>query len=231
MTYTKEELYAEAKRRMEGFEYKLECGSDTAETWTCKHPNQSYYAFQLAVGRFGMAMFGDTGSLTFNVGTYYGIPFLQDQDKRYVYDKLDADSREKEFRDDYFRDCCVEWVTSALLYKHDGLLSDDELDWLTESEGMGGKRPTFEEMVTFVYDKYMAVGSDAVWYELQEFLSAATYVENVNSVQDLVERYEEVLGDVYLWDYTWERPSHSAMQKLWMLHVASENIMEIKNAA
>jgi hypothetical protein len=233
MTETKEQMYEEAKRRMEGFEYKLECGSDTAEIWTCKRPDSSNYAFQLAAGRFGMAMFGDAGALTFGVGTYYGIEFLQHTDKHYVYEKLEQSSREKEFDEEYWTKLCVEWVTDAIC---DQLMftsedEESELDELSKSKHSGNYWP-YEKLSAFVYDKYMNTNvsddNHDTWYELNDFLTDAGHISTSHEGYTLLEEHSKALGGVYYCDYTLERPSYCAMMRLWMLHVASENIMKIK---
>lgn len=232
MNETKEQMYEEAKRRMEGFEYKLECGSDTAEIWTCKKPNDSNYAFQLAAGRFGMAMFGDAGALTFGVGTYYGIEFLQNQDKHYVYGKLEHSSKEKEFDEDYWKKLCVEWVTDAIVKRFDGGETDFDATELGECVESGNYK-TFGDIKSIVRNTYMVtdVMSDAheFWCSLDDFIHEAANVSDAWSAYDLVRANEESLGYIDF-DYDLEKPSYCTMMRLWMLHVASENIMRIKNA-
>lgn len=67
------------------------------EVWRCQKPGSIHLAFDICMTRFGIAVHGDIGSLTFSVGTGYGIKFLAGEDGEYIYGKLEPSSKATEF--------------------------------------------------------------------------------------------------------------------------------------
>lgn len=53
------------------------------EVWRCKAESTTAYAFDIMMTRFGIAVVGDIGDLTFSVGLGYGISFLAGDDVTY----------------------------------------------------------------------------------------------------------------------------------------------------
>jgi hypothetical protein len=79
----------EARRILKNHDY-VRIGFGKCEVWQCTNNGSSTYGFDISISRFGIAVHGDIGSLSFRVGSYYGMSFLAGKDvEYYIYSKLD----------------------------------------------------------------------------------------------------------------------------------------------
>jgi hypothetical protein len=116
-TRTRDERHAEivhaAAKTADGFEYRRVSLSEDphAEVWRCEKPGSSNYAHDVAITRYGIAVFGDMDPLVFSVGAAYGMKFLAGEDvDYYIHSKLSSICKDTEL--DPVR---VEWVLATCI--------------------------------------------------------------------------------------------------------------------
>lgn len=87
---------AQAAENVKDHQVQLIMKNGANELWRCTRGNSSCYGFDLAVSRFGMAVYGDCDSLVFKVGASYGTEFLARKclDGYYI-SKLEPEFREQ----------------------------------------------------------------------------------------------------------------------------------------
>lgn len=101
------------------------------EVWRCKAPKTTNLAFDITITRFGMAVMGDIGALSFHVGASYGIEFLAHQSDGYLHEKLESTCKETEPDPDSL----VETVYEAIR----ALVDESQVEqpeWLAETESL-----------------------------------------------------------------------------------------------
>lgn len=86
----------EARRILKNHSY-IRIGFGDCEVWQCTNNGSSTYGFDISISRFGIAVHGDIGSLSFRVGSYYGMEFLAGKDVwYYIHSKLDEAYRKRQ---------------------------------------------------------------------------------------------------------------------------------------
>jgi len=204
--------------------------TNTVEVWRAQKPGSSSYAFDLTMSRYGMAMYGDTGCLVWNVGASYGLTFLAGTDEDYVYRKLDASSRETDLDEAYL----VEIVYGAII------------DLLGE-----------RDLVLPEWKKAPAPMAERI-QELEDWLMAAAAKNDTPTVLGVCESHALVValrecqnleiksvGAAYLWlcdrqelleladdmDYTLSKPTNSVLHRIYLVRHAAQQILAQQKAA
>lgn len=197
-----------------------------AEVWRCKRPDTTNYAFDLVISRFGIAMFGDTGSLVFNVGASYGLKFLAGDDvEYYIHQKLDHDLKTTELDEQGFEETKIRYAVSRL---ERGDLGDD---WpAQENMDCETYRVILGDWLTTERDKLSVM--DNAWDDLNhiaEFLDGSA-----STPQEAHEHFSNSATDCdfeYDWTEDFEQPCRSLISRLYMLRHAAQQILKIKHPA
>lgn len=236
---------AEAARRMQGFEYTLLAKAPGIEAWHCGKPDSGIYHFDITVLRSGIAVTGDINGLLFNVGANYGIPFLLQEDKGYVAQKLEEQCRVKEFDEDTFDHHLAELAAN----KVDAILPEDadaraELaraaglplpEWIGDdchpSLSLEAVTAWVEEARynTFVKTNHGKVdGIEDKLDELADTLDSARHIDHATLAHDYLARHEGYFDAGDTWEWRLDRLDSELIQRLYMLEHAAQNITAIK---
>jgi len=198
--------------------------TDSVEVWRCKTPGTHSYAFDLTMSRYGMAMYGDTGALVFDVGSSadYGLKFLAKDDDDYVYGKLDHSSRETDLDEAYL----LEIVYGAII----DLLDERDLElpeWFPDTEPMADRVEQLSQWL---------LGSECKDAEHSALVVALRGCQNLENrstagAYEWLSDHQELLelGDDL--DYSLGKPTNSVMQRIYMLRHAAKQILALKEAS
>jgi hypothetical protein len=191
------------------------------EVWRAQTPGSHSYAFDLTISRYGMAMYGDTGALVFDVGAGYGLKFLTSTDDHYVFSKLDQCSRAKDLDEAYLLDIVYRAITDLLAER------DLELpEWLPATEPMPDRVQQLDDwlMRTEGNDgEYSALVVALRECQNLEFKSVSGAYEWLSDRQELLELADDM-------DYSLTKPTNAVMQRIYMLRHAAKQILAIKEA-
>ena len=209
--------------------------SGQAEVWRCKNPENTFFAFDICITRFGIAAFGDFGSLVFNVGSSYGIPFLAGNDvDYYIHSKLEEHCKVKEFDREYFDEMRCEAVCNRIASMNEDAGIDDGDEGYIKPPDRGEEN--WDDYVLtlkkFCIDKAVEVGcgDDREWHDtlwgMYEFLDCGA--DDARDAHDLFQDNEELLNISDTWECNFEKPYSNLIQRLYMLRHAAKRILEIK---
>ena len=196
------------------------CLTDEVEVWRFKAPSTIDCAFDIMITAYGMAMVGDFGNLTFNVGSSYGIKFLMHRSKGYVIEKLDEDCRKYVLHEESFK----EYVFSELKEHFHNTYEDDAvlhkyLDNAEDFDSLVDQLTEYEQNE----DTTVAGLSDN---DYCGFLHSATYVENLDQAYALL--YEQSWIDEVC-HHSFSALTDFVHSRIWALHIAAEQIMGIEH--
>jgi hypothetical protein len=191
--------------------------NEEIEAWRFKKPDSSDCQMDIFVTRYGMAMVGDFGDITFRVGRSYGIPFLTHQSKGYVLEKMDQNCKQYELdKEDLLQHAFEESKEYILDSVSDYIVRNSVEETTNLSELMAAL-----ETIQNTMDGYPYVIDDVL-----------EFIEGVDLLEDLEEAYNflytvEWLEDVFEWDI--KKLASFTESRIWALHVAAEKILEYKN--
>lgn len=221
-------LLADAAVWLKGHSYTQLVNTNGVEVWRCQTPGSIHQAFEICMTRFGIAVFGDIGSLTFSVGASYGLKFLAGEDGEHIYDKLEPRSKESELDRDYF----VHIVCEAI---------KDLLHGRVEDIPSWKQAPTPLSEVCAELDNWLMMAADNRFPTglHQTFLSAM--VVALRSCQNLeggvteayawIGEHEELLDLGSDLDYDLRKPTNSVLRRLAKVRHAARIIVAQKAAA
>lgn len=232
-----EQQRAEAARRMEGFQYTCLAQNDHVEVWRCKRPQDWHYHFDITVTLTGMAVTGDMTGMLFSVGSRYGIPFLRHSDKCYVAEKLEEQSRLKEFDKDAFLAEVARYAARRVeqIVVNDADEAPEGLDlpdWVRENYD---ESCTFEDVRLWVQkaaenEDHLEGNQRSDLEALAWALDAANDIENAQHAYDLLAE-NDALQAIDYFECPLERLAEGLVQRLYMLERAAEAIVAIKAQA
>jgi hypothetical protein len=193
------------------------------EIWRCKRPDSTCYGFDIMITRFGIAVVGDIGGLTFNVGATYGTGFLAGDDvDYYIHSKLEQHCKTTEIDEDYFNE------TRNSLASHwlDNVLTDEVLpeQGATDHDSY---RSILHDWVDALQDKFDVCSKQ--WDALDAI--AEMLDDNCFSVSECHETLADCahkLGRSYDYDHDFEKPAESLINQLYMIRHAAIQIQAIK---
>jgi hypothetical protein len=230
---TKEQYRAEAARRMAGFCYTQLACNDSIEVWHCAKPDTGFYHFDITVLRSGMAVTGDIEGMLFNVGSAYGIAYLQHTDKSYIASKLEQQSCKMQFDRPTFLKVVAEQVAHVLC---DSKFDDPEIieamrfndatpDWLENSQ-----KAQFETVLVWLKAKIQEPAFDKIKSELIDLNNAMVEADGIEHTHEAYMHLRdcEALKCYEFTDYNLECLDEELMQRLYMLEHAANAIQSIK---
>jgi len=221
-----EELAAQAAEWIKDHVYTELVNANGVEVWRCQKPGSINLAFDICVTRFGMAVFGDIGHLTFDVGADYGINFLRHQSEGYVHGKLAASCKavdlDKESILASVEEAIIELIDQSVpdALKPEWLEAGSNLDQLIEWLGMMNEQDE---------DASLAYG---------ELLECIDHIQQFDDGErDIVPAFnfltesEKLLGVSDTWEWGITKPTDNLWRKLYYVRHAANMIMAQKEAA
>lgn len=219
---------ADAGKWLKDHAYTELANANGVEVWRCQKPGSIHQAFDICITRFGTAVFGDIGSLTFGVGSSYGLPFLAGDDGDYIYGKLEATSKVTELDRDYF----VQIVCEAIKDLLHGRV-EDLPEWKQSPTPLDDICAELDNWLMMAAEKRFPTGLH------MSFLSAL--VVALRSCQRLeggateayawINEHEELLDLGSNLDYDLHRPTDSVLRRLAKVRHAARMIVAQKAAA
>lgn len=187
--------------------------NEQIEAWRYAKGGSSIYGFEIVTSRFGIAVYGDIGSLTFTVGKKsYGIPFLAGDDvSYYIHSKLARHCQEEELDHENIRDVAVRHVCECWL----GL--DEFSDEIEESI----KLP-LDEIIGRVEQLAHTIDSGRVLAWLDDI---RTEFDTCQEAMDWLQR----IGIDEPWEHGIMRPTRSLMIQLEIVNYAAKKIIAARS--
>jgi len=194
------------------------------EVWRCQKPKTIHLAFDICITRFGIAVFGDIGSLMFSVGASYGVPFLAGTDGDYIYGKLEPSSKTTEFDRPGF----IQRVEDAIC----DLLSnscESAPEWMADYSKNQGRGKEIEEwLLAHLEDAaFEAMHHSALVVALRE---AWAFEGDSSKAHEWLTDHEELLEVSDTWEWDLRKPTDSVLRRLARVRHAARMIMAQKAA-
>lgn len=190
------------------------------ELWRCQKPGSHNLAFDICVTRYGTAVFGDIGHLTFDIDASYGLGYLANTGYHNLHGKLSASCKE-EWIDldailDTVRGCIYDALDEEEVEYPGGMDIKSLIGWLEvkDAEGEGADLPFGE------------------WASLLERVGRFDEGTSRDIVPafDLLSESEELLRTSDLWESTFAKPSDHIWRRLVYVQHAAGAIMAQKAA-
>lgn len=214
------QLTANAAAWLADHRYTQLVNNGDVEVWRCQTPGSNNLAFDICVTRYGMSVFGDIDGLVFRVGASYGINFLRHQSDGYLHEKLDGCNRdEREFDKENF----LERICDAILTRAEEELPDDAVPDL--------KSEQHNEVLDWLREQRDAETEGLPFDELADLLDEAIELDDDSDPQrayDMAHENEDLLGVSDTWEWSYDQPSRSLMQRLYYVRHAADQIMAMK---
>lgn len=215
-------LAADTAEWLKDHAYTELVNTNGVEVWRCQKPNTIHLAFDICITRFGIAVFGDIGSLAFSVGASYGMAFLAGTDGDYIYEKLEASSKVTEFD----RAAFVWHVEDAICQ----LLStsrESAPEWMADYPANQGRGSEIEAWL---------LDNCAVDHELSALVVAlreAWAFEDgayPSKAHEWLTDHEELLDIGDSWEWSLRKPTDSVLRRLARVRHAAQMIVAQKAA-
>lgn len=205
-------------------QYTLLAKTDSLEAWRAQKPGSHAYAFDLVMTRYGIAMYGDGGSLVWGVGASYGLKFLANygDDDDYVLAKLDQRCREEDLDEDNFAMLVFDAIYHLLFSRTVANLPDwlpdtapnaeriAQLDtWLCENPTADGE-----------YGALVVALREAQDLEVNSIEGARRWLDDHQELLELSGDEGEDLG----------KPTNSVMRRIYFARHAARQILACKEA-
>ncbi|QSL90498.1 hypothetical protein [Pseudomonas atacamensis] len=216
-----DKLTAETAEWLKNHVYTELVRANGVEVWRCQQPKTSNLAFDIAITRYGIAVFGDIGSLTFRVGAAYGMKFLAGDDGGYIYGKLESTSKQTDFDRSAFighvEDAICDLVSST---------RENAPEWMAKFPCPGRGKDIEAWLVEQAGDDELA----ALCVALRE---AWAFEEGSNSsaAHEWLNEREELLNVSDTWEWNLRKATDSVLRRLYRVRHAARQIMAQKAPA
>ncbi|WP_219097611.1 hypothetical protein [Pseudomonas sp. UMAB-40] len=195
--------------------------SNGVEVWRCQQPGSIHLAFDICITRFGIAVFGDIGSLTFGVGASYGMKFLAGKDGDYIYGKLEASSKTTEFDRPGFIARVEEAICHWLAHSRESAPA-----WFDDYCATQGRSAEIEAWLLEHCDGDQELS--AVVVALRE---ARAFEGGSSQAHEWLTDHEELLEVSDTWEWDLRKPTDSVLRRLARVRHAARMIVAQKAAA
>lgn len=191
------------------------------EVWRCQKPGSHNLAFDICVTRYGTAVFGDIGHLTFDIDASYGLRYLANTGFHNLHGKLAASCKEEWIDVDAIletvSDCIYTVLDDEEVEYPGGMDIKSLIGWL---DAMAKQR----EESDLPFDE---------WSDLLERVGCFDTGTGRDIVPafDLLAESEELLRTSDLWESTFAKPSDHVWRKIFYVQHAATAIMAQKAAA
>ncbi len=236
----KNDFQLRARKDLRNHVYKQIAFGDFCEIWQCMdEKGSSYYGFDICISRFGISVHGDIDSLSFGVGTYYGMSFLAGKDiGYYIRSKLTNEFREqREVKSELIKEmiaCNFFYILEEIVCDPSELESDEDEEDIGFKVKISENSEDLESMVVFankVDDGEVEGIEEKTSKRICDLLEA--YNEFDDEYFDVSEehayRIMQENTDIDLSDgLSITEPDESIMMRLYYVNHAAKQIMKIK---
>lgn len=189
------------------------------EVWRCKQPGSHNLAFDICVTRYGTAVFGDIGHLTFDIDASYGIKWIANTGLHNLHGKLAESCKEvwidKDAILETVRDCICEALEEDGVEHPEGMSVEALIEWL--------KKESSENVVEPPVDEWLEVLD-----RITQFDDGTD--RDVVPAFDLLAESERLLRTSDTWETCFTKPSDHVWRKLFYVRHAANAIMAKKAA-
>lgn len=196
------------------------------EVWRCQEPGSNNLAFDICVTRYGIAVFGDIGHLTFDVGADYGINFLRNHSIGSVHRKQAASCKAV----DLDKASILSSVEEAIIELIDQHVPDAlKPKWLEAGSD-------FDQLLAWL--ELMNAQNDDASLLYGELLDCIDRIQRFDDgTRDIVPAFdflaesETLLGVHDTWEWSITKPTDDLWRKIFYVRHAANQIMALKEAA
>ncbi|EKT4478407.1 hypothetical protein QEL91_004134 [Pseudomonas putida] len=223
---TEDERKARAAEKLKNHQYTCLVKQADVEVWRCKADRTTAYAFDIMMTRFGIAVVGDIGDLTFSVGLGYGMKFLAGDDVTYyLHTKLNESHKKKVFSTDLFRQVLVSSICREL---HDDCSEEiwDTLPaWVQDADLVRGSHWQEFRALTLIHRRDLHNGDDR-WMHWDDLFDAAEQIGSTEEAHLFMRDNAEVLclGEEW-YEHRITETCDSLYAQLYMINHAAKAIM------
>ncbi|WP_122558523.1 hypothetical protein [Pseudomonas viridiflava] len=210
-----------AAEELKDHQYRLLADVPGAEIWRCQTPGSIHMAFDICITRFGIAVFGDIGSLTFSVGASYGIKFLAGTDGDYIYRKLEPSSKETDFDRNGFVTHVQLAICNLVSTKYETAPA-----WMDES---AERERHMAELEPWLLKHAKEAEIAALHVALRE-ATAYTADSSPSAAHEWLDDHEELLEVSDTWEWNLRKPTDSVCRRLARVRHAAQYIHALKIA-
>lgn len=222
-TQTREQIIARVARCLKDHQYTQVAKAVGVEVWRCMEPKSNAYAFDIAMSRYGIAVYGDIGTITFDVGISYGMAFLAGDDDETQYSKLDAAFRATELDRERLGVVVFEAIIDLLSNR------DVELpDFAKEPV------PNYEALIEWLLTHTDGQEQDGDYAALTVAMRDAVHLrfdsQTLDGACQWLSDHEDILELASDDGYNLDKPSDSVMRRIYMARHAAKQILAQKAA-
>ncbi|AXQ51127.1 MULTISPECIES: hypothetical protein [Pseudomonas] len=221
-----DERKARAAEKLKNHRYTCLVNQDDAEIWRCKAEGTTAYAFDIMMTRFGIAVVGDIGHLTFGVGLSYGMKFLAGDDVTYyLHTKLNESHKKKVFSQDLFRQVLVSCICRELHNDCSEAIWDTLPAWAQDSDLVRGAHWAEFRALTATHRRDMSNGDDR-WMHWDDLFDQAEDIGFTEEAHSFMKDNSAVLclGDEW-YEHRITETCDSLYAQLYMINHAAKAIM------
>lgn len=226
---TEDAYKARAAENLENHVYTQLVAGGTVEAWRCKDPRSTFYAFDIIITRFGIAIVGDIENMTFTVGSMYGMEFLAKDDVQYyIHSKLDSKCKEVEFDQDAWRDLVVAGACSRIQEISNDEESEQWPEWVMDTQRQN--RDLYAEVMAFA-ESMRENERDLSWTNLSDLMQAAEDIDYTDAAMVFLRDDGEGLNLNDTEQSEVEKVRDCVYANLYMINHAAKAIMAMKALA
>lgn len=220
------ERKARAAEKLKDHQYTCLVKQSDVEVWRCKAERTTAYAFDIMMTRFGIAVVGDIGDLTFSVGLGYGMSFLAGDDVTYyLHTKLNESHKKQVFSTDLFRQALVSSICREL---HDECAEEiwDILPaWVQDADLVRASHWQEFRALTLIHRRDLHNGDDR-WMHWDDLFDAAEQIGSTEEAHLFMRDNAEVLclGEEW-YEHRVTETCDSLYAQLYMINHAAKAIM------
>ncbi|WP_339534775.1 hypothetical protein [Pseudomonas hunanensis] len=223
---TEAERKACAAEKLKDHQYTCLVKQSDVEVWRCKAERTTAYAFDIMMTRFGIAVVGDIGDLTFSVGLGYGMEFLAGDDVTYyLHTKLNEAHKKKVFSTDLFRQVLVSNICRELHDDCSEEIWDTLPTWAQDADLVQGEHWAKFRALTVTHRRDMENGDDR-WMHWDDLFDIAENIGFTEEAHQFMRDNAEVLclGDEW-YEHCVTETCDSLYAQLYMINHAAKAIM------
>jgi hypothetical protein len=229
---TEQDYRDRAAENMVDHEYTCIVDQKDAVIWRCKAAKNTFYAFDIMMSRFGIAVVGDIDNLTFSVGLGYGIEFLAGDDVTYyLHTKLSEVCKNRSFSEHLFREVLMRNIAKALHEECEEDMFESLPEWLQDPDRVNTVHWAEFRQLVLAKRRDMSHTDDR-WMHWDDALDAAQEITFTEEAMIFMRDNSEALclGDEW-YENRVDEPSRGLVQCLYMINHAAKAIMAQKAQA
>ncbi len=223
---TEAERKARAAEKLKDHQYTCLVKQADIEVWRCKAARTTAYAFDIMMSRFGIAVVGDIGDLTFSVGLGYGMSFLAGDDVTYyLHTKLNESHKKQVFSTNLFRQVLVSSICRELQVECSEDIWDTLPAWAQDADLVRGSNWQEFRALTLNHRRDIQNGDDR-WMHWDDLFDVAEQIGYTEEAHLFMRDNAEVLclGEEW-YEHRVTETCESLYAQLYMINHAAKAIM------